>query len=103
MSRLPRLNFSRRANNFEASAEHNSSPEEAGQTPALLSAMIARGAQWLLSVQKSDGSWGAPGEGPASVEETALAVEALAGVAEWDSGPATGRTSRADGRDAVPA
>lgn len=71
--------------------------------PVPLLSAIARGVAWLLSVQKNNGSWGAPGEGPASVEETALAVEALAGVAEWVSGPATGRTSRADGRDAVPA
>ena len=74
-----------------------------GRMPVPLLSAIARGVAWLLSVQKNNGSWGASGEGPASVEETALAVEALAGVAEWDSGPATGRTSRADGRDAVPA
>jgi squalene-hopene/tetraprenyl-beta-curcumene cyclase len=36
--------------------------------------------RWLVAAQREDGSWsGAPG-GPASVEETALAVEALAGL-----------------------
>jgi len=36
-------------------------------------------AQWLVKTQRADGSWGGgTGAGPASVEETALAVEALA-------------------------
>ena len=102
-SRLPRLNFRRRTENSQAAAENHSRFLDASETPALLSIMAARGAEWLRSVQKSDGSWGAPGDDPSSIEETALAVEALAGVAEWNSGPATGRPSRADGRDAVPA
>ena len=76
---------------------------ETGRMPVPLLSAMARGATWLLSVQKSDGSWGAPGEGPSSVEETALAVEALAALAEWNSGPATCRPSRVDGRDAVSA
>jgi len=76
---------------------------ETGRMPVPLLSAIARGVEWLLSVQKSDGSWGAPGEGLSSVEETALAVEALAGVAEWSSGAATCRPSRVDGRDAVSA
>jgi squalene-hopene/tetraprenyl-beta-curcumene cyclase len=63
--------------------------------------MLIRGVQWLLSAQKSDGSWGAPGGRPASVEETALAVEALAAIVE--SGPATCRPSSSRGRDAVSA
>lgn len=42
--------------------------------------MRGRGAQWLLSAQKTDGSWGATADGTSSVEETALAVEALAGI-----------------------
>jgi len=42
--------------------------------------LVENGARLLLSTQKSDGGWGAPGEGPASVEETALAVEALTAV-----------------------
>ena len=37
-------------------------------------------ARWLVAAQREEGSWsGAPG-GPASVEETALALEALAGL-----------------------
>jgi squalene-hopene/tetraprenyl-beta-curcumene cyclase len=42
--------------------------------------MIEHGAQWLVAAQRPDGAWGAPGVGPASVEETALAIEALAGL-----------------------
>jgi len=51
----------------------------AGLTPAA-GTMLSRGVQWLLATQKRDGSWGAPGEGTSSIEETALAVEALAGI-----------------------
>ena len=43
---------------------------------------ITRGMEWLLSAQNEDGSWGGFPRGPASVEETALAVEALAAYAE---------------------
>ena len=44
--------------------------------------MLPRGAQALARMQKPDGSWGGPATGPSSVEETALAVEALAGLLE---------------------
>jgi len=54
---------------------------------------IEKGAAWLLAAQKPDGSWGAPGNGPASVEETALAVEALAAVTALS--PAHGSASQA--------
>lgn len=37
-----------------------------------------RGLQWLVRAQNADGSWGGFTHGPSSVEETALAVEALA-------------------------
>jgi squalene-hopene/tetraprenyl-beta-curcumene cyclase len=37
-----------------------------------------RGAQWLASIQNEDGSWSGLRGGPASVEETALSIEALA-------------------------
>jgi squalene-hopene/tetraprenyl-beta-curcumene cyclase len=40
--------------------------------------MLARGVRFLLSVQNSEGNWGGKLNGPASVEETALAIEALA-------------------------
>ena len=36
-----------------------------------------RGIAWLLSVQNTDGGWGGAANTPSSVEETALAVEAL--------------------------
>ena len=38
----------------------------------------ARAAGWLVAAQNEDGGWGGCPRGPASVEETALAVEALA-------------------------
>ena len=38
----------------------------------------ARAAGWLVAAQNEDGGWGGCLRGPASVEETALAVEALA-------------------------
>jgi squalene-hopene/tetraprenyl-beta-curcumene cyclase len=45
-----------------------------------MSKALARGTAWLLSAQKTDGSWGGCPGGPSSVEETALALEALAEV-----------------------
>ena len=39
-----------------------------------------RAVQWLASAQNPDGGWGGCPGAPSSVEETALAVEALAGV-----------------------
>ena len=41
-----------------------------------------RGVEWLLSAQNDDGGWGGAARVPSSIEETALAVEALAGAAE---------------------
>ena len=43
-------------------------------------AMMARGAEWLLGAQGPDGGWGGAGGVAASIEETALALEALAGL-----------------------
>jgi len=40
--------------------------------------MFCPGVQWLLNNQQPDGGWGGGKNGPSSVEETALAVEALA-------------------------
>ncbi len=50
---------------------------------------LASAAHWMLSAQNTDGSWGGAAGCPSSVEETALAVEALARVlALGDSVPA---------------
>ncbi|MFW6161766.1 MAG: prenyltransferase/squalene oxidase repeat-containing protein [Planctomycetota bacterium] len=52
----------------------------AGRGWAGASGRLGRGVRWLLSAQNADGGWGgAPGV-PGSVEETALAVDALARV-----------------------
>ncbi len=40
--------------------------------------MAARGVAWLLSAQQKEGGWGGDADAPPSVEETALATEALA-------------------------
>ena len=39
-----------------------------------------RGVEWLLSTQQADGGWGGGAGAAPSIEETAVAVEALAGV-----------------------
>ncbi len=44
--------------------------------------MLADAVRWLAQRQDADGGWSGAKDGPASVEETALAVEALAGTAE---------------------
>ena len=49
--------------------------------------MAARGVRWLLAAQNADGGWGGAGGTPPSIEETALAVDALARTL---SGPAPG-------------
>jgi squalene-hopene/tetraprenyl-beta-curcumene cyclase len=41
--------------------------------------MIARAAAWLIRAQKADGSWSGGGDWPSSIEESALALDALAG------------------------
>jgi squalene-hopene/tetraprenyl-beta-curcumene cyclase len=45
-----------------------------------MSGALERALQWLVSAQNADGSWGGFPEGLPSVEETSLAVEALAAV-----------------------
>ncbi len=42
-------------------------------------ALIRRGAAWLIAAQGADGGWGGDANVPPSIEETALAVAALAG------------------------
>jgi squalene-hopene/tetraprenyl-beta-curcumene cyclase len=44
----------------------------------ILNLMIDRGCQYLVSVQNEDGNWGGSKDIPGSIEETALAVTALA-------------------------
>jgi squalene-hopene/tetraprenyl-beta-curcumene cyclase len=54
--------------------------------------MIARGATWLASAAGEDGGWGGAPGAPPSIEETALAVEALTAVgADPSGGTAVGR------------
>ena len=62
---------------------------ESGMMPAL--APAARGAAWIAASQNDDGGWGGVRGVPSSVEETALAVEALAGTSH---GEATERGAR---------
>jgi squalene-hopene/tetraprenyl-beta-curcumene cyclase len=52
--------------------------------------MCERGVRWLLSAQNADGGWGGAGSVASSLEETALAVEALAAA-----GPLCGDPSAA--------
>jgi len=46
-----------------------------------LEAMAVRGVRWLLSAQQRDGGWGGDPQAPPSIEETALATDALARAA----------------------
>jgi len=80
--------------NARATQGRNYNLAKTGDRPVPLSAALARGAEWLRSVQKKEGSWGTQGEGPASVEETALAVESLAGMAGLPLTPALRRPFR---------
>jgi squalene-hopene/tetraprenyl-beta-curcumene cyclase len=43
-----------------------------------VSEALEKGVRWVLQAQNTDGSWGGFARGPASIEETALALEALA-------------------------
>jgi len=42
--------------------------------------VLGRGIQWLLGNQSDDGGWGGARPAPSTIEETAIAVEALAGL-----------------------
>ncbi len=54
-----------------------------GMMPAMAPAV--RGAAWIASVQNEDGGWGGARGVPSSTEETALAIEALAGTSHAQS------------------
>ncbi|MBS3734066.1 MAG: squalene--hopene cyclase [Phycisphaerae bacterium] len=49
------------------------------------------GVGWLLRAQQADGGWGGDAAAPASIEETGVAVEALARAAEDEPDPAVSR------------
>jgi squalene-hopene/tetraprenyl-beta-curcumene cyclase len=51
---------------------------ECGFDPGSLHVMCERAIQWLVSAQNSSGGWGGDASVPSSIEETALAVDALA-------------------------
>jgi squalene-hopene/tetraprenyl-beta-curcumene cyclase len=51
-----------------------------GPEALLVQKMLQAGADWFLSTQKQDGSWSADGVCESSIEETALAVGALAAL-----------------------
>jgi squalene-hopene/tetraprenyl-beta-curcumene cyclase len=50
------------------------------QDSAAAQQALARGVDWLMRAQNSNGSWGGFAQGSASIEETALALEALSEV-----------------------
>ena len=47
--------------------------------------LTSRAEQWLLSAQNSDGGWGGARGAPSSIEETSLALQALASISEASS------------------
>ena len=61
----------------------------------LACAAMGRGVEWLLRAQRAEGGWGGGPRGPASIEETALAVDALCGAAACGRGGG-GETDLAD-------
>jgi squalene-hopene/tetraprenyl-beta-curcumene cyclase len=52
----------------------------ASWTGGITESMRAGAAEWLLAAQNSDGGWGAGHGSSSSIEESALAIEALAGL-----------------------
>jgi squalene-hopene/tetraprenyl-beta-curcumene cyclase len=56
--------------------------------------LAARGAAWLLAAQNADGGWGGAKSTASSIEETALAVDALAALALTSSSSPSPLSSR---------
>jgi squalene-hopene/tetraprenyl-beta-curcumene cyclase len=56
-------------------------------------AVAKRGVNWLLRAQNGDGGWGGGAGSPSTIEETALAVDALAHV-RWADDPVAGAIQR---------
>ncbi len=48
--------------------------------PAILARLAKKGAAYLWAAQNSDGGWGGAANTPSSIEESSLAIEALAGL-----------------------
>lgn len=55
------------------------------------SQMTKKGTDWLRRIQNADGGWGGAAQTPSSIEETALALEALAAVATQQCDSVPGR------------
>ncbi len=53
---------------------------------------LGRAGGWLLSAQNADGGWGGASGIASSIEETALAVDALAGSFQQDTAPNSGNS-----------
>lgn len=63
--------------------------------------MLHRASQALVRMQGPDGSWGGSPAGPSSVEETALAVEALAGLPEMPGAPTIMKSVQNEARKGI--
>lgn len=61
----------------------------------------AEAIRWLLSTQNDDGGWGGTSQTPSSIEETALAVEALSAALAKSSPPSTDQVPSAITRGLV--
>ena len=63
-----------------AEREDVSNPTDRDSWSAIVHPLLTRGLEWLVQAQENDGGWSGARGAPSSVEETALAVEALAGA-----------------------